>query len=90
MRSRWQDVQSSVMGSFFDGLLSSRLRNTDVKAEHFERQVSRLQEERDELERKLDEAVMKLKASQNELDALVSDMDALVSFEEKWQTVLER
>jgi tropomyosin len=57
----------------------TRLRSTDVKAEHFERQVTRLQEERDTIEKKLDESNMKLKESQRELDNLVSEMDALVS-----------
>lgn len=34
------------------GLIYSRLRQVDVKAEHFERQVSRAEQERDEWERK--------------------------------------
>lgn len=57
----------------------NRLRTTDVKAEHFERALTRSQEEKEELEKKLDEATAKLKESQTELEALVSEMDALVS-----------
>jgi len=35
-----------------DKLLTSRLRQVDVKAEHFERQVTRAEQERDEWEAK--------------------------------------
>jgi hypothetical protein len=45
-----------------------RLRQVDVKAEHFERQVSRVEAERDSWEKKFEEAQEKYNASKRELD----------------------
>lgn len=45
-----------------------RLRQVDVKAEHFERQVSRVEQERDSWEKKYEEAVDKYNASKRELE----------------------
>lgn len=56
-----------------------RLRQVDVKAEHFERQVQRLEQERDEWERKHGEAVEKYQQSKRELDEVVMQMESLVS-----------
>lgn len=57
-----------------------RLRQVDVKAEHFERQVQRLEQERDEWERKHGEAVEKYQQSKRELDEVVMQMESLVSY----------
>lgn len=45
-----------------------RLRQVDVKAEHFERQVARIEQERDQWEKKCEEAQEKYNKSQQELD----------------------
>lgn len=45
-----------------------RLRQVDVKAEHFERQVARIEAERDTWEKKFEEAQEKYNASKRELD----------------------
>jgi len=54
-----------------------KLRQVDVKAEHFERQVKRLEEERDVWERKYEEAQEKYNKSKKELDELVLSMEGL-------------
>jgi len=54
-----------------------RLRQVDVKAEHFERQVTRIEQERDQWERKYEEAQTKYRESKAELDELVSTMEGL-------------
>jgi len=51
-----------------------KLRQVDVKAEHFERQVQRLEQERDAWEKKFEDAEAKHKATQKELDELVASM----------------
>jgi len=48
-----------------------------IKAEHHERQIRRLEQERDAMEAKYEDAVKKYKASQAELDNLVQSLDAL-------------
>lgn len=45
-----------------------RLRQVDVKAEHFERTIARIEQERDEWEKKAGEAEDKFKQSKAELD----------------------
>ncbi|CCL99690.1 uncharacterized protein FIBRA_01711 [Fibroporia radiculosa] len=54
-----------------------RLRQVDVKAEHFERQVQRLEQERDQWEKKYEEAQTKYRESKAELDDLVANMEGL-------------
>lgn len=49
----------------------------DVKAEHFERQVQRVEQERDQWERKFEEAQEKYVASKKELDEVVLQMESL-------------
>ncbi|KAI0693172.1 tropomyosin [Cerioporus squamosus] len=51
-----------------------KLRQVDVKAEHFERQVTRLEQERDQWEKKYEE---KYRESKRELDELVATMEGL-------------
>ena len=45
-----------------------RLRQVDVKAEHFERQVTRIESERDTWEKKYEEAAEKYDVSKRELE----------------------
>lgn len=45
-----------------------RLRQVDVKAEHFERAVARVESERDTWEKKAEEAQQQYQASKNELE----------------------
>jgi len=47
---------------------TSRLRQVDVKAEHFERQVARIEAERDAWEKKCEEAQEKYNQSKRELE----------------------
>jgi tropomyosin len=54
-----------------------RLRQVDVKAEHFERQVQRVEQERDQWEKKYEEMQEKYRVSKAELDELVSNMEGL-------------
>lgn len=54
-----------------------RLRQVDVKAEHFEKQVQRVEQERDQWERKYEEAQEKYYASKRELDEVVQQMESL-------------
>lgn len=49
-----------------------RLRQVDVKAEHFERQVARVESERDTFEKKYEDALEKFNASRRELDEVIS------------------
>ena len=58
-------------------LFSHRLRLVDVKAEHFERQVQSLEQERDNWEKKYEEAQEKYVASKRELDEVVLQMESL-------------
>lgn len=49
----------------------------DVKAEHFERQVTRVEQERDSWEQKYEEAQERYQASKRELDEVVQQMESL-------------
>ncbi len=55
----------------------SRLRQVDVKAEHFERQVARVEQERDAWEKKAEEAQEKYNQSKKELDEVVLQMESI-------------
>jgi tropomyosin, fungi type len=59
------------------GMLISRLRQVDVKAEHFERKVTSLERERDALEKKVDEIQEKYQAAKAELDEVNAQLDNL-------------
>jgi len=50
------------------------LRQVDVKAEHFERQVQRAEQERDAWEKKHEELDAKYRKSQQELEELENSM----------------
>jgi len=54
-----------------------RLRQMDLKAEHFERKVQSLEQERDTWENKYEEAHQKYCDSKKELDDLVSSMEGM-------------
>ncbi|KAJ3548522.1 hypothetical protein NM688_g5290 [Phlebia brevispora] len=54
-----------------------KLRQVDVKAEHYERHVQRLEQERDQWEKKYEEAQEKYRQSKAELDELVANMESL-------------
>lgn len=54
-----------------------RLRQVDVKAEHFERQVARVEQERDSWEKKAEEANEKYNQSKKELDEVVLQMESI-------------
>jgi len=54
-----------------------RLRQMDVKAEHFERQVHSMEKDKENLEKKNQELAEKWQKSQNDLDALVREMESL-------------
>ncbi|KAJ7799874.1 actin filament-coating protein tropomyosin [Mycena olivaceomarginata] len=51
-----------------------KLRQVDVKAEHFERQVQRAEQERDMWEKKYEDAVAKFKAAEKDLADLEASM----------------
>ena len=57
--------------------VDGRLRQVDVKAEHFERKVTSLERERDALEKKVDEITEKYQAAKAELDEVNSQLDNL-------------
>jgi len=54
-----------------------RLRLVDVKAEHFERQVQRVEQERDAWEARHEEAEQRFQASKRELEEVVAQMESL-------------
>jgi tropomyosin, fungi type len=54
-----------------------RLRQVDVKAEHFERKVTSLERERDALEKELDVMTEKYKAARAELEEVNAQLDSL-------------
>lgn len=58
--------------------LSRRLRQVDVKAEHFERQVARIEQERDQWEKRCEEAQEKYNKSKQELDEVRLDSFVLL------------
>ena len=55
-------------------LLSSRLRQTDVKAGHYERKVQALEASRDQWESKYEEMAQKYAATKKELDDFVAEI----------------
>lgn len=55
----------------------SRLRQTDVKAGHFERKVQALEQERDQWEAKYEEVSKKYTAIQKELDDFQAEVGAM-------------
>jgi len=56
---------------------TEKLRQVDVKAEHFERQVQRAEQERDQWEQKYEDMLAKYKSSQAELDQLMKEMNLI-------------
>ena len=54
-----------------------RLRQVDIKAEHFERQVTRVEQERDSWEKKFEEMQEKYADSKRELDETILAMEGL-------------
>lgn len=54
-----------------------RLRQTDIKAGHFERKVQALEQERDQWEAKYEEMAKKYAAVQKELEDFQADIGAL-------------
>lgn len=66
-RHRWRQSDTSII---------RRLRQVDVKAEHFERQVTRAEQERDQWEHKFEEAQAKFLASKKELDELAGQVSS--------------
>lgn len=57
--------------------LSFRLRTTDVKAEHYERKVASVEQERDNWEKKYEELEEKYKAAKAELEEISKQLDDL-------------
>lgn len=55
----------------------TRLRLTDVKAEHYERKVATVEAERDSWEKKYEEAMEKYKSAQDEMTKLAEEIGAL-------------
>jgi tropomyosin, fungi type len=54
-----------------------RLRQTDVKAGHFERKVQALEQTIAQLEKKLEEAQLQLKEKNDELEKFAAELGAL-------------
>ncbi|KAI0285952.1 tropomyosin [Russula aff. rugulosa BPL654] len=54
-----------------------KLRQVDIKAEHFERQVQRVEQERDDWIRRYEEMEAKHSKAKAELDELVANMEGL-------------
>ena len=65
------------MSSFFLTLNSYRLRQMDIKAEHFERKVQQLENERDTYERKVEDLTTKYNGIKLELDETLKSLDDL-------------
>ena len=61
-------------------ILHRRLRQVDVKAEHYERQVTRVEQERDQWETKFEEAQSKYLASKKELDELAGQVRGALKY----------
>ncbi|KAF2876805.1 tropomyosin [Massariosphaeria phaeospora] len=57
--------------------LNEKLRQTDVKAGHFERKVQALEQSRDQWETKYEEMSTKYKETKDELDKFVADMSQI-------------
>ncbi|KAG0004963.1 hypothetical protein BGZ65_012289, partial [Modicella reniformis] len=56
---------------------TDRLRQMDIKAEHFERKVQQLENERDVYERKVEELTLKYNGIKTELDETLKSLDDL-------------
>jgi len=54
--------------------IMQKFQQVDIKAEHFEKQVQKLEQERDAMEKKYESEAAKSKAAQKELDDLVLSM----------------
>jgi len=54
-----------------------KLRQVDIKAEHFERQVTRTEQERDQWEKKYEDMKAKYEQSKKDLDDLVVSMETI-------------
>jgi tropomyosin, fungi type len=67
-----ETTEKSYSGSI---VLMDRLRQVDVKAEHFERKVTSLELERDALDKKLDEMSEKYRTVKAELDEVNAQLD---------------
>jgi tropomyosin, fungi type len=67
-----ETTEKSHSGSI---VLMDRLRQVDVKAEHFERKVTSLELERDALDKKLDEMSEKYRTVKAELDEVNAQLD---------------
>lgn len=65
------------MFSFLVTLNSYRLRQMDIKAEHFERKVQQLENERDTYERKVEDLTTKYNGIKLELDDTLKSLDDL-------------
>jgi tropomyosin len=72
---RTQPVFTMANSWLIQNFFISRLRLTDVKAEHYERKVATVEAERDGWEKKYEEVMEKYKASQAELDAISKQLD---------------
>ena len=59
---------SDLGGDYEADITSHRLRQTDVKAGHFERKVQALEQDRDQWEQKFEEMAKKYANVQKELD----------------------
>lgn len=57
--------------------VTNRLRQTDVKAEHFERKVATVEAERDQWEKKYEELQEKHKKLAQEFEALSAEIEGL-------------
>ena len=67
-------MQGRRVGSDTDKESFARLRQVDIKAEHYERQVARIEQERDSWETKFEEAQSKYLSSKRELEELASQV----------------
>jgi tropomyosin len=56
---------------------TEKLRQVDIRAEHFERQVAILEQDKDKLEKKYEESEAKYRKSKADLDALVLEMESI-------------
>ena len=77
IRESWRIVKYLLITIYASLFLFYRLRQVDVKAEHFEKQVHRVEQERDQWEKKFEEAQEKYYASKKELDEVVQQMESL-------------
>jgi septal ring factor EnvC (AmiA/AmiB activator) len=78
MRSKSASKAPSYLGGLFtDRLFYHRLRQTDVKAGHFERKVQALEQERDQWEAKYEEMAKKYNAVQKELEDFQNEINTI-------------